>query len=67
MKPILTQIQELQELLVVEKLEPITRNTEKINVIMYRLERIEKYLNENFEYTIIKKIPSHYNHRNMKV
>jgi len=35
--------------------------------IYYRLERMEKYLEDNFEYIILKNTPKHYTHRNMKV
>lgn len=58
-KPILKQIQELQELLVLEKMKPITRTVDRMDVLEYRLYRIEVFLYEQFDFFIEKKIPEH--------
>jgi hypothetical protein len=61
MKSILQQLEELQ------KTHDACANQQIINNIYYRIERMEKFLEENLEYKIHRSTPKHYNHRNMKV
>ncbi len=56
---IIKQIEELQQQ---QKVFPV--NTDSIRNIKYRLERIENFLNEEFQFNITRKTPKHYISRN---
>ncbi len=57
-KSIIKQIEELQQ----QKVFSV--NTDSIRNINYRLERIENFLNEEIQFTVIRKTPKHYVSRN---
>jgi hypothetical protein len=55
----------------IETIEKLSKDNKsyinELKNLYYRLDRMEKYLNENFEYTVLKNTPEHYTHRNVKV